>query len=268
MSFTKIGPLLILMGFVATTLSICDPMGTLQRLIIKWPKRDVLKIRDLSDFKSTYIFGDPIYNLFQDPYIFAVIYSPEGIKKKGYRINTMNILTDGAPKERYDIAEDKIDIIDVLHIAELLEGLKQQTLKTKWITAEVDRITALIYFIVVISVFIAATLLYPVFLQKFAQVFENNYSTKLGILIFSILALMAVTYMFILRIRGLERKALTVFRYLTALEAIKEDKQNFSGSFEDIERYLDNNDWTLAEYWVKRIQLEYTELFLNKIRKY
>jgi hypothetical protein len=35
LSFAKIGPLLILMGFVATTLSICDPVGAIQRLIIK-----------------------------------------------------------------------------------------------------------------------------------------------------------------------------------------------------------------------------------------
>ena len=34
LSFANIGPLLILMGFVATTLSICDPVGAIQRQII------------------------------------------------------------------------------------------------------------------------------------------------------------------------------------------------------------------------------------------
>jgi hypothetical protein len=79
----------------------------------------------------------------------------------------------------------------------LLEGFKQQTVNTKWITAEVDRITALIYFIVIISVFIVVTQLYPAFLQKFAQVFVGNESTKLGILIFSSLVLIAMSIMFI-----------------------------------------------------------------------
>ena len=35
LSLAKIGPLLILMGLVVTTLSICDPVGALQRRIIK-----------------------------------------------------------------------------------------------------------------------------------------------------------------------------------------------------------------------------------------
>jgi hypothetical protein len=75
-----------------------------------------------------------------------------------------------------------------------------------------------------------------------------------------------VSTMFIVRIKGLQRKALIAFRYLTALEAIKTAKENFKDTLQDIERYLDNNDWTLAEYWVKRIQTQYTELFLEKIR--
>ncbi len=109
----------------------------------------------------------------------------------------------------------------------LIGGLKRQAVNTRWITAEVDRITALVYFIIVISVFISANLLYPVFLQKLAQVFQNNESTRLGILMFSSLALSAVIYMFILRIRRLQRKASIVFGYLTAIGAIEEDKEQF-----------------------------------------
>jgi hypothetical protein len=145
----------------------------------------------------------------------------------------------------------------------LLGGLKEQTVNTKWITAEVDRITALIYFIIVISVFIAATLVYPVFLQKFAQIFQNNDSTKLGILIFSSLALGAVSYMLLVRIKGLQQKASIVFRYLTALEAIKHNKEEFMAILEDIERYLDNNEWTMAEYWVTHIIQDYTQFLLE-----
>lgn len=34
-SLAKIGPLLILMGFVGTTLSICDPIGVLQKVLLR-----------------------------------------------------------------------------------------------------------------------------------------------------------------------------------------------------------------------------------------
>jgi hypothetical protein len=285
LSFAKIGPLLILMGFVATTLSICDPIGTLQRRIIKGKGRQMHVGNTLNTMLNITIFGlrlnrvippMPILgDYFPLSYLFAIIYSPEDIiKKYNYGWDRVRV-----PEEVYNakdyspgaivVDDDDCSRVwwhDVIEITKLLEGLKQQTVKTKWITAEVDRITALVYFVIVISVFIIATLLYPVFLQKFAQVFQNNESTKLAILIFSSLALGAVSYMFILRILGLQRKASVAFRYLTALEAIKAAKEDFKTTLQDIERYLDNNDWTLAEYWVKRIQIEYTEFFLEKVK--
>lgn len=154
----------------------------------------------------------------------------------------------------------KLDIEEIQGIGHLINGLKRQTVKTKWITAEVDRITALVYFIVVISVFIAASQLYPVFLQKFAQIFQSGESTKLAILIFSSLALIAVSIMFILRIDGLRGKASIVFRYLTALQTIKIDKEHyFKNILQEIERYLDNDDWTLTEYWVKHVDVALIE---------
>jgi hypothetical protein len=53
---------------------------------------------------------------------------------------------------------------------------------------------------------------------------------------------------------------------LTALQAIKTGKENFANTLHDIERYLDNNDGTLAEYWVKHVELEYTEFFLENVK--
>lgn len=49
----------------------------------------------------------------------------------------------------------------VSDIKKLLQGTKQATVKTKWVTVEVDKITALIYFIITISVFIAAIVILP-----------------------------------------------------------------------------------------------------------
>ncbi|HET6640998.1 MAG TPA: hypothetical protein VFG77_05275 [Nitrososphaeraceae archaeon] len=79
------------------------------------------------------------------------------------------------------------------------------------------------------------------------------------------MALTAVVYMFVRRIGGLLSKAQTVFRYLTALGAIKVDIEKFQPRLQEIERYLNNDDWVLSEYWINRIQKEYAEVFLSKL---
>lgn len=277
LSFAKIGPLLILMGFVATTLSICDPVGAIQRRIIKGRELRWWNFSNAKDLIDSYIFGDWMGFLFPLPYIFAIAYSPEGIKKRHtidwdtirQAVQAGEEIMFGKTFQKTQVVHElnKIGIEELKGIAHLLEGLKQQTANTKWITAEVDRITALIYFIVVISVFIIATQVYPDFLPKFTQVFEDIESTKLVILIFSIGALIGVTIMLLYRITGLLTKASIVFRYLTALEAIKTGKENFKTTFQEIERYLNDNEWTLAQYWVNRIQVEYTEFFLKKVKE-
>ena len=151
----------------------------------------------------------------------------------------------------------------------MLEGLKQQTVKTKWITAEVDRITALFYFVITISLFIAAFQLSSTFIQHFTGFLDINSKNQveLGkqvILMFAIVALIAVSYMLILRTLGLQEKSSTVFGYLATLGAIKINKEDFKTTLQEIERYLNDNEWTLAKYWVDRIQTEYSELFLQK----
>jgi hypothetical protein len=158
-----------------------------------------------------------------------------------------------------------IPINGLSDIFKLLNGFKQETVKTKWITAEIDRITALIYFIITISVFIVAIVILPGILQKFSQEFEDTFLVRLGLLIFSILALSAVGYMLIRRILGLLDKASTVFKYLTALGAVKKDKEKFRTNLQDVEGYLNSGDWTLAKYWTERIQKEYTEIFLSEV---
>jgi hypothetical protein len=156
---------------------------------------------------------------------------------------------------------------DLLDIGRLLKALKEQTIRTKWVTAEVDKITALIYFMIVISVFIVATVVVEDFLPKFAQPFGHNDSSKIGILAFSFIALFGVTIMYILRSGGLNAKTLIVFKYLTSLGTIKTSKDKFTSSLDDVERYLNDNHWALAEYWVNRIEQDYSEIFLEEVKK-
>jgi hypothetical protein len=194
----------------------------------------------------------------------------------------------------------------VQDIRKLFGAFKQQTIKTKWITAEVDRITALFYFIIIISLFVVATQTQIDFLPKFEHAFANATQTTqtvkdllppfehtfgnatqtvkdllppfehtfgniklvdLYVMIFCIVALIGVCIMLVLRIMGLQTKALIVFKYLTALRAIKTHKNEFETTLEDIERYLDDNHWTLAEYWVKRVEQDYSEVFLEEVKK-
>jgi hypothetical protein len=339
MSFTKIGPILILMGFVATTLSICDPIGALQRYIIKGPK--------LSKFSfEEKIFGKRfIAEIFPGPYLFAIAYSPDGLQKrhvdleivehwfnetkafsrrdftikevtfitrtlehtpdnreesfkgrirqyfdqhfidpllKSYRDfeskNWKDILGPGAV-QKYEMRQEIVNLLlsfynelnkisksDIDDLCQLLEGLKKQTVKTKWVTAEVDRITALFYFLIVIFVFIVASQVYLDFLPKFSKFFGDIESVRLLIFILSIAGLIAVCYVLRLRINGLRSKSLTVFKYLTTLGAIKMAKEIFKPTQVEIERYLDEEHWPLVEYWVNRLQVEYSELFLHEVK--
>jgi hypothetical protein len=248
LSLAKYGPLLILTGFVATTLSICDPVGVVQRLIIKgretfWSFSDDTGTTVDNLFNGRIFRRHIAYDLFgaRLPYMFAMEYSPEDAKKF-----------------------TRLPVRQPSSLIDLLIGLKEQAVKTKWITAEIDRITALVYFIIIISLFIVATQLYPAFLQNFSRIFEDVELTKLWILGFSISTLIAVSLMFVLRIRSLLGKAATVFLYLTALTAVKTEKERFKPTLLDIERYLNDNDWTLAEYWAKRLRDEYTDFFCER----
>jgi hypothetical protein len=328
LSYAKVGPLLILVGFVATTLSICDPVGAFQRFVLKgtvrrwydypvlrtlrrwamskgthryiaalstallyalsFPLRLVYKERGrrsydqiiIDEFLDAKYFGNTVGSEFPLPYIFAIGYTPEDIKHRynkirwgsiqkffhdtgGYlRIKEGNVWTE---IREYD---QDLEQIQRAKIARLLDGLKHLTVKTKWITAEVDRITALVYFIITISVFISAIMVITDFLPKFTEPFGNVVFSKLGILTFSVIALIAVTYMFILRIKELQSKARTVFKCLTASGAIKTDKEKkYKTALDEIERYMDDNHWPLAEYWVDHVIVDYSEFFLEECKK-
>jgi hypothetical protein len=224
------------------------------------------------------IFGMPIHNTFGLANLCAILGRPEHFKnlireefrghdlKKGFQIN-WQLMMSPVP------LEDKLgefQKINVSMVSGLLEGMKEATLKTKWITAEIDRITALLYFIIVISVFIFATQYYSDFLPKFTQLFLNIELTRIVILIFSFSTLIAVSYMFLRRIygpEGLQTKASIVFRYLYNLQQIKIDSEYFGDPLDKIESYLNDNHWTLALYWVNRVRQEYTKLFLEEVRK-
>jgi hypothetical protein len=116
---------------------------------------------------------------------------------------------------------------------------------------------------VIISLFITAALTNPVFSKNFTQFFGNVESTRGVILIISILAFGGVSYMLIRRIAGLRDKASIVFRFLTAIVAINTETDTFRTALQNIEKYLNDNDWILANNWLDRVQNEFTRRFLK-----
>jgi hypothetical protein len=146
-----------------------------------------------------------------------------------------------------------------------IRSLQYHTLKATWIGREIDKITAMCYFVIIVSIFISAEFFLVGFLDKFLVTFQGNSQARVIILIFSIVALGTVSFMLYWRLKELQSKAKTTFLYLVELDGIKFEKERFDKSLQEIERYLTNGDWTLAEYWVKRITNEYDELIKAKL---
>ena len=122
------------------------------------------------------------------------------------------------------------------------------------------------YFIIVIFTFILAIFIFPDFLNKFLANFQGSPQAEILILLLSIGALVAVSFMLVIRLVGLRSKALTTFKFLVILDAIKTEKERFDKSLKEIEQYLTNGDWTLAEIWINRVILEDEDLIREKFK--
>jgi hypothetical protein len=121
------------MGFVATTLSICDPVGALQRLIIKRPdpmrplQKRILttKTEILERGQASYVFTPlpqlrifarhVLWGHFNSHYLIAIRNSPEDIKTDGvFSIQSL---------EQFDTVSF-LPIRQEWEISDLLEKLK------------------------------------------------------------------------------------------------------------------------------------------------
>src|SRR5215208_6871346 len=162
-------------------------------------------------------------------------------------------------------------------------SLKEASLRTPWIQREIDKITGMVYFLIVVSVLISTLIVDLVFQQTFLDKFvagiqgtalsEEGICTptgacnpaKITILGFSLAFFGAVFYKFYRRRKELQSKAFTTFKFLLEREAIeieaakKEEKDIFHESLHEIEQYLNNGDWTLAESSCQRVMKEYDE---------
>lgn len=211
------------------------------------------------------VFGMYMTQIFSPIYLIAVGFAPEVIKSIGINWKKLNepiLITSEAETEVKKIGASELE-----RIFDLLYGLGLRTIRSRWITAEVDRITALIYFVIVITVFIFAIYFISDFINIFVKAFNNNEFVRPGMYVLASLALSGVSMILVIRIITLQSKTTIAFRYLTALETIKTDGINFMNPIQNIERYLDSNDWILSGYWLGRVESDYKKFFLAEVEK-
>lgn len=263
----RLAPMLIVMGFVATTLSICDPIGVAQKrlLLLKMYNLGRMGLRiensDAQALLNIGIFGRRLRSTVS---VFLVICTLSNYQSALSRIKQLRNKLPGTPKLLTIESNALLEVLTDQECEEIffkIKSLKDGAVRTKWVRAEVDKITAMAYFVTVVSVFIAAEFLLPNFLDKLIGSFGGGQGPKTAILAFSIVALAAVSIMLVHRLKELETKTRVAFRFLIEVDAVKVEKQAFDKSLQEIERYLNGGDWTMAEYWSKRVSVEYEDYF-------
>jgi hypothetical protein len=339
------GALLILMGFVATTLSITDPIGVLQRDLLRkgrlrrkvqnskssktesshsqgsqevseeelkqLEQHKPIATEDVEHLEELRVFGYKIDKEVLKYHSIAASLSYDFLKK--YRADAeapSDKSSEGVKKENQKKG-DKINDADIEEnytsdVSRAVHRLINSTLKTKWLTREIDKITSMAYFLVVVGLFISVVSLavgYPKAVDKFVFVLQGgnqsggstnqmegsvgggtttdgnqsggtsltgyNLLTTIGILAFSVGAFIIVLIMLIKRLKELRRNALTAFQFLVTRLAYRiarrvEQKldKGFQDDLDEVEnRYMDSNDWGLAELWMGQLMQDYRDLF-------
>lgn len=309
--FNRLGPLLILMGFVATTLSITDPIGALQKRLLRGFSREPQRLA-VPDPKPTYPKPTvpSFYKLSKEELEIHLYILQKYVEKHilNLRIfghsgddishtvlvclsyNFQDVLKEVSNNGNWTI-DNRHSFYEIMgfevtwpafnDIAIKLFSLKQRTVSTTWIVREIDKITGMFYFIVVILTFVIALSFVEGFEDKFLVTFQGGNQTgnsegatagdstnsttavedrllaRTIIIIISIGALVGVSFMLYKRLSELKSKAWTTFRFLIELDTIKIDVKDFEKNLQDIERYLTNGDWTLADYWTDVVMRKY-----------
>jgi hypothetical protein len=359
----KYGPLLILMGFVATTLSISDPVGRLQKAVLvrgdrfkvkeqifsgprqttkerELPRDLQEKTRELNnksselmrrkwEWENKYKYGpektreanereiesekakldierailaSEWKKLSSDRLTYVLEYTrifgaqlQDLIKRKVIPIHVVICLLSNFQDYRnnnevtYHLNYfwpskifEKLEHEDLEKIVIKVWSLKRKTVETIWITREIDKITSMGYFIIVVATFIGAVISMQAVVGKFMDAFQsteapNNEQTQSSedtvavrneriqtatiiISIFSFFALGAVLVILVKRALELRSKCLTAFKFLILQHAIKIQRDAYEKRLEEIRQFLADGDWTLAEVEMERLMEEYDDL--------
>ena len=164
------------MGFFATTLSICDPIGYLQKRFLN---RGFLETGPFEfsfsywsglsydEFLKLSIYGIEIWTLLS-PAVWITVVSNfqealDGIRKDIPRMfDSMR-----QPRILPDEMLTHLSPIDFNSIQNVIVNSIWYTSQTPWIVREIDKITSMCYFLIVISIFISAEFFVQDFLNSF-----------------------------------------------------------------------------------------------------
>jgi len=317
----RLAPLLILMGFVATTLSMTDPIGVLLKESLYGFKGRVrfgiflgtayVSSRSLSRRLSRFSSAAVTYshpNRYdwtrlsaeeKKEYLNALVIEMEDMPIFGSNAllsafsssiikptviiclspNFFNIFSSRhfrdffyrnihSSERAFLSFQEVLDMEETLQIFGTILSLKKASLGTPWMVREIDKITGMIYFLIVVAILISTFILDHFFgtsfSDKFLVIFQGSEQARDSIFSFSVIVFSAVSYKLIKRLNELQSKAFTTFVFLLEREAIKiegtsKEKDIFDKSLQEIERYLTNGDWTLAELLVHRVMKEYDD---------
>ncbi len=218
--FNRLGPLLILMGFVATTLAITDPIGALQKIFLKYGsmilrriryhifKHQTIQLISYILFKRTVdyenekgesalltspgmkiilpmdIFGGRMWSLFSGTQVLLKeiddYADPSELIFASLGASFLKEIVS-KPERKHLSMRGKMAWVTYDHGKEIkkrLISLRDETLKTTWITREIDKITSTIYFIIVIGTFIPSLFFIPGFEDKFLVTFQGGNQTR------------------------------------------------------------------------------------------
>jgi hypothetical protein len=309
----KIGPFLILMGFVGTTLSITDPIGRIQKIYLKSGSRKLEpKIRRYLDMQ---VFG---FTVKMNNYTVSSKSQSKMRRRLSRHLNTENHVSGekGLPmatwREHFmeepvfrSTVKDTIPVglltcllsnfeeifkrlpdsgcranhldynmalcavweeREVIELELKISSLLDHTLRTVWIQREIDKITSTLYFVIVVITFFVAVIFVPNFADNFLAGFPADLPVVKWIIVgFSAIALGTVSYIIRKRLRELRQRATTTFIFFIQKDAIKVHRHRFENRLQEIERYLNAEDWVLAWYVVSLLIDEYEAVITQSL---
>jgi hypothetical protein len=340
----RLAPLLILMGFVATTLSITDPIGALQKglLKIELERRKALPIeedesstssdRHESILRMYYLGALLVLRIFYTSFIYYqtsaaltasmnrswprryIIEKWQGEPRFEFEVSLpLGVLKtirfkltrrNGFPikyRERTHGFLRKLDRNDLSGLYYFLIYLRDSTLRTTWIRREIDKITSMFYFAIVIITFISALILIPSFEDKLLSPIQGGNQTQDSsitttvddmnstttitmtknavsptitggategtslarnlIIGFSIAGFVAISYMLVRRLSELRRHARIAFLYLQTQHAYHTARQEISMEGETFEKGLQQ-----VEQYLNNSDWNMASISLNYLR--
>jgi hypothetical protein len=259
--FAEVAPFIILLGFLATTLTITDPFGRL----LRWGTQQSLRSKIESTFRDL-DFNDAT--------------AKQELNERSNNSKSLTYLETeiisqwaklGLP-EPLNVYPEYLKKFDKLFIE-----WRRRAIKSSWISIEVDKIVSTIYFAIVLITF-GIALFNPIFIEKFAGILQqivpgstactaenclpNANQIQYSLIALVIAALAAISYIIIRSISALIHNIKTVTAYLIAIDLdIREENEKAVAA---LKASISSRDWELAKSWAEAVRRQILDLNYGK----